>query len=55
MLDLLHEKFYWPKMTRDVELYTAKCDQCIHFKSKPQKAVIENIQATHPLPLVHLD
>ena len=31
------------------------CDWCIHFKCRPQKAVMENIQATHLLQLIHLD
>ena len=43
------------QMTRDAECYIAECEQCIHFKSKPQKVAMENIQATHPLQLVHLD
>ena len=38
-----------------MELHIVTCDRCIHFKSKPQKAVMENIQATHELQLVHLD
>ena len=55
MLDFLWDQFYWPRMTKDVELHIAKCDQCIHLKSKPQKVVMENIQATHVLQLVPLD
>ena len=42
-------------MTKDAELHIAKCDQCIWFESKPQRATIENIKATHLLQLVHLD
>ena len=42
-------------MTKDAELHIARCNSCVHFKSKPQKAEMENIQATHPLHLVHLD
>ena len=55
MLDLLWDQFYWPGMTKDVKHHIARCDQCILFKSKPQKVAMENIQATHPLQLVHLD
>ena len=55
MLDLLWDQFYWPKMTKDAELQIVRCDQCIHFKSKQQKVVMENIQATLLLQLVHLD
>ena len=39
----------------DAELYIARCVQCIHFKSRPQKAMMENIQATNPLQLVHVE
>ena len=35
--------------------YIAKCDQYIKFKIRLQRAGIENIQATYPLQLVHLD
>ena len=42
-------------MTKDAELHIAKCEQCIHFKSKPQRAEMKNTQATYPLHLVHLD
>ena len=55
MLDMLQEQFYQPGMTKDAELNNMKCDPCIQFKSKPQRAVMENIQATHLLQLVHLD
>ena len=42
-------------MTKDAEHHITKCEQCIWFKSKPQRAEMENIQATYPLQLVHLD
>ena len=55
MLDLLWDQFYWSGMTKDAELHIVRCEWWIPFKSKPQKAVMENIQATHQLQLVHLD
>ena len=42
-------------MTKDAELHIARCDCCNHFKSKTEKAVMGNIQATHTLQLVHWD
>ena len=54
MLDLFCNPFYWPGMTKDAELHITRCDWCICFKSRPQKAAIENDQATHPLQLGHL-
>ena len=44
MFDLVGDWFYWPGMTKDAELHIAWCDQCIWFKSKLQRAVMENIQ-----------
>ena len=32
-----------------------KCHPCLTFKAKQPKAPLENIMATHPLELVHLD
>ena len=55
MLNFLQDQFYWPEMTKDAELHIAKCEQCIEFKSRLQRARMENIQATYPLQLVHLD
>ena len=55
MLYLHWEQFYWPGMTKDVELHITRHEWCIWFKSKPQRAKTENIKATYPLKLVHLD
>ena len=55
MLDLLWDWFYWPGITKVVELHIGRCKGCIWFKSKAQKGAIENIWATHLLQLVHLD
>ena len=49
------ELIYWPGMTKDTERHIAKCDWCIHFKSRSQNTAMENIQATNLLQLVHLD
>ena len=42
-------------MTKDAEPHIVRYEWCIQFKSKPQRAVIENIQATHFLQQAHLD
>ena len=42
-------------MTKDAELHIVRCEWCIWFKSKPQSATVENIQANHLLQLVHSD
>ena len=33
-LSILREKFYWPHMTRDVQMYCYKCIACLQVKSK---------------------
>ena len=54
MLDLLQDPFYWTGMAKNAELHIAKCEQCSKFKSRPQWAQVENIQAIYLLQLVHL-
>ena len=55
ILDMLHDWLYWARMPKDAEAHMVSCDGCIHFKRHPDKAAMENIQATHLLQLVHLD
>ena len=42
-------------MIKDAKVHISKCEQCIQFNSKPQRAEMENIQATYLLHLLHLD
>ena len=49
ILNLLLEWFYWPRMTKDVELHIARYDHASILRVGPQKVVMENIYATHPL------
>ena len=55
MLDLMHDQFHWPHMLAQAKEHTDKCCPCLTFKAKQPKALLENIVATHPLELVHLD
>ena len=55
MLDLMHDQFIWPNMTAQVKEHIDKCHPCLTFKAKLPKAPLENIMATHPLELDHLD
>ena len=49
MLDLMHDRFFWPCMATQAKEHIGKCYQAA--KNSPQT----NIMATHPLELVHLD
>ena len=55
MLDLMHDRFFWPCMAAQAREHIRKCCPCLAFKASQPKAPLENIVATHPLELVHLD
>ena len=47
--------FYWPHMAAQAKEHIDKCCPCLTFKAKQAKTLLENIVATHPLVLIHLD
>ena len=55
MLDLMCDRFFWPHMAVQAKEHIGKCCPCLAFKARQPKAPLENIVATHPLELVHLD
>ena len=55
MLDLMHDRFFWPCMAAQAKKHIGKCCPCLAFKARQPKVPLENIMATHPLELVHLD
>ena len=54
-LDLLRDQFYWPGMTEDVTRHIRQCERCLRFKTSPNRAHMENVEATYPMELVHMD
>ncbi|XP_013855935.1 uncharacterized protein LOC106511737, partial [Austrofundulus limnaeus] len=55
-LDLVRKRFYWPKMSTEVENKVRTCNRCIRRKTMPEKAApLINIVATRPLELVCMD
>lgn len=55
-LDLVHTRFYWPKMAAGVEIRVQNCDCCVRRKAFPEKAApLVNIMATCPLKLDCMD
>ena len=38
-----------------MEHHIKKCERCIRFKAKQKVAPLENIEASHPMELVHID
>ena len=55
MLVLMCDYFFWPCMSVQAGEHNDKCHPCITFKVMQPRALLENILATHPLELVHLD
>ena len=55
MLDLMCDRFFWPRMAAQAKEHLGKCCPCLACKARQPKALLENIMATHPLELVHLD
>ena len=55
MLDLMCDRFFWPGMAAQAKEHIGKCHPCLALKARQPKAPLENIVATHPLELVHLD
>ena len=55
VLELLRDRFYWPGMHMDVASYINSCPRCIRRKTQPDTAPLQNIEATQPLELIHLD
>lgn len=55
-LELLKDRFYWPKMGLDVETYVKNCGRCITRKTIPRKAATLNqLTSGGPLDLVCID
>ena len=54
-LDLLRDQFYWPGMTEDATRHIQHCERCLQFKASPDRALMENVDTTYPMELVHMD
>lgn len=55
-LDLARARFYWPKMTRDVESKCKTCERCVLRKARAQNAAkLVNIKASSPMELLCMD
>ena len=52
---IMHDRFVWTHMAAQAKEHIGKCHPCLAFKARQPKAPLENIMATHPLELVHLD
>ena len=42
-------------MTDNATRHVRQCERCLQFKASPNRAPIENVDATYPMELVHMD
>ena len=54
-IQLLRDRFYWPKMEEDLNQWVRGCDRCLHRKSPTERAPLVNIVTLQPLELVCMD
>ena len=55
MLDLMHDRFFWPHMAAQAKEHIGKCCPCLAFKARQPKAPLQSTMTTHPLELVQHD
>ena len=54
-IPLLRDCFYWPRILNDTTRHIKQCKRYLKFKALPEGAHMENIDATYPMELVHMD
>ncbi|KAL2081551.1 hypothetical protein ACEWY4_023404 [Coilia grayii] len=55
-LDLIRDRFYWPKMSQTVETYIGNCGRCVTWKSPCSRAApLHQITSSGPMELVCID
>uniref|UniRef100_A0AAY4AVH5 Gypsy retrotransposon integrase-like protein 1 n=1 Tax=Denticeps clupeoides TaxID=299321 RepID=A0AAY4AVH5_9TELE len=56
VVDQLRDRFYWPKMSKDVEQYIKSCGYCVTRKSPCERAApLNQIVSSGPMDLVCID
>ncbi|KAM9741692.1 uncharacterized protein ACNS7B_012695 isoform 1-T1 [Menidia menidia] len=55
-IDLVRQRFFWPKMTLAVETFVKTCGRCVRRKAQIERAApLINIQTSRPLELLCMD
>jgi transposase InsO family protein len=55
-IDILRDRFYWPRMNTELEEWIHKCDRCIKRKTPTNaRAPLVSITTSQPLELVSMD
>ena len=55
VLNLLKDRYFWPKMAGDVKAHLKACERCFKFKHPMEKAPLNPLWVTYPFELIHLD
>lgn len=54
-VDVLRQRFFWPKMNTEISQYVTNCTVCLKAKARPDRAPLVNITTSQPLELVCTD
>ena len=54
-IELIRQRYFWPKMTAQVESWIKSCGRCLRRKSVPDIAPLHSIHSTQPMELVCID
>ena len=54
-LDLLSDRFYWPKYLQHMEDRIKNCERCLRAKKRTETPELVNISAAYPMELLHMD
>ena len=54
-LEAIRLRYFWPKMTAQVDSWIKSCDRCLRRKSVPDIAPLHPIHSTQPMELVCID
>ena len=53
-LGLLQERFFWPKMAKDIQTHTHTCERCLRFEQPQERVEMQPILVYYLMELVHL-
>ena len=54
-MELIRDRFYWPKMSQQVTQWIKQCDRCLRRKAVPDVAPLHPITSHQPMELVCID
>jgi hypothetical protein len=54
-MQILRDRFYWPRMNSDLEQWIKSCDRCLKRKAPVNRAGLVSIETSQPLELVCMD